>query len=333
MAYFSQNGWTANDRSQIATYTVPGTNGKLSLRKGDVSVILLDFAGWWNATIEPLVWPGCWGYAEKTITGGSGRTLSNHASGCAEDLNAPLHPQGVPASRNLSNQQIALIRARIALYRGMRWGGDYKSAKVDAMHAEWIGSADLARTVADQIRNRTFAGGNVFLVGDNPVTPAKGDVTVAPSTPAPPSDLLRRGDSGQRVTDWQGELWRVGIGVGIHDGIYGDATEGGTRILQSAAGIGVDGIVGPSTRTAATSVPNYPKPDGPALPLAEPNGARPTIQAFQQRLRDRGWNVTVDGFYGPQTRDVLRKFQNEKGLIADGIGGGATWVALWTRTL
>lgn len=328
----SQNGWSANDRSVIASYTVPGTNGKLSLRKGDVSVILLDVAGWFNAEIEALFWPGCWGYAEKTITGENTNTLSNHASGCAEDLNAPNHPQGIAPERNFTSAQIAKIRARVRLYRGgIRWGGDYVSAKKDGMHFEWIGSAALARQIADDIRNRTFAGGNVFIVGENPVTLKNDDVTGAPAVPA--SDLLRLGDSGEKVLAWQGELWRVGIGVGLHDSQFGPATEAGTRTAQIGAGVANDGIVGPSTRTVIAGVPNYPKPAGPELPVCGPGGPPDVVRAFQQRFADRGWKLAVDGKPGNETATVIRKFQAEKGLGVDGIGGGQTWVALWTRTL
>lgn len=329
----SQNGWSANDRSVIASYTIPGTNGKVTLRKGDISVILLDLAGWFNANVETLVWPGIWGYTEKTITGGSGKTLSNHASGTAVDLNAPKHPQGTNPTSNFSNEQIAKIRERVKLYGSVRWGGDYLSAKKDGMHFEWIGNANDAALVADEIRNRTFAGGDVYLVGENLVTPNVNDVQVQPSTPSPVSDLLKQGDSGEKVVAWQDELWRVGIGVGAHDGEFGFNTTEGTKKLQNGAGITVDGVVGPSTRSVATSVPDYPKAPGDQYPTCGPDGPYGTVFEFQKKLKDRGWNLSVDGRYGNETATIIRKFQAEKGLAVDGIGGGETWVALWTRQL
>src|SRR5690606_20977926 len=69
MAARSQNGWTANDRSVIATYELPG--GKVALRKGDVATILLWVANQFHERVEPLVWPGVWGYAERPIRGGT----------------------------------------------------------------------------------------------------------------------------------------------------------------------------------------------------------------------------------------------------------------------
>lgn len=53
------------------------------------------------------------------------------------------------------------------------------------------------------------------------------------------------------------------------------------------------------------------------------------IRQLQQRLKDRGWRISVDGRYGTATRDVVRKFQREKRLRVDGAVGAQTWAALW----
>jgi len=53
------------------------------------------------------------------------------------------------------------------------------------------------------------------------------------------------------------------------------------------------------------------------------------VRTVQQRLRDRGWTIDVDGQFGPQTEGVVRQFQREKGLTVDGIVGPITWRALW----
>lgn len=56
---------------------------------------------------------------------------------------------------------------------------------------------------------------------------------------------------------------------------------------------------------------------------------RPGIRQLQQRLKDRGWRISVDGRYGTATRDVVRAFQREKRLRVDGAVGAQTWAALW----
>jgi GH24 family phage-related lysozyme (muramidase) len=49
------------------------------------------------------------------------------------------------------------------------------------------------------------------------------------------------------------------------------------------------------------------------------------VKQWQQRMKDRGWRLSVDGFYGLQSRRVTRQFQKEKGLTVDGIVGFKTW--------
>lgn len=145
----SANGWSANDRSYIGRYTLPG--GEVALRKGDVSVVLLWCAHRWHETVEPLVWPGVWGYAERLIRGSS-TTLSNHSSGTALDLNAPQHPLGTDPETNFSPDEIAAIRAILEFCEDtVRWGGDYSGRK-DGMHLEVIAGLTDVRRVADKIR-------------------------------------------------------------------------------------------------------------------------------------------------------------------------------------
>jgi D-alanyl-D-alanine carboxypeptidase-like protein len=146
----SQNAWSANDRSCIASYSLPG--GEVALRKGDPSVVLLWCANRWHETVEPLRWPGVWGYAERAIRGSS-TTLSNHASGTAIDINAPQHPLGTDPRDNFSTLEIRAIRAILDFCEGtVRWGGDYTGRK-DGMHLEIVAGAVALKRIADKIRN------------------------------------------------------------------------------------------------------------------------------------------------------------------------------------
>lgn len=60
---------------------------------------------------------------------------------------------------------------------------------------------------------------------------------------------------------------------------------------------------------------------------------RAAIKRFQQRLRDRGWSVTVDGYYGPDMVRLVAAFQRDQGLAVDSIVGPATWRAAWTNPI
>lgn len=91
-----------------------------------------------------------------------------------------------------------------------------------------------------------------------------------------------------------------------------------------------------------------PPPEGEAPPFPYPNShhlneASPKdcchsgyyasdathVQKWQQQMRSRGWDIGVDGQYGPESKDVCRRFQAEKGLASDGLCGPATWEASW----
>lgn len=161
----SQNGYKANDSSLIATYTI-ARDVKISLRKGDVSVVLLHFARWFDQHIEPLTKSDTGGYNPRNIAGST--TLSNHASGTAEDLRWNKHPLG-KANTFTAGQQ-AKIREQLKFYEGViRWGGDYSGRK-DDMHFEINkGTAEVAR-IAKKCKPAA-------TTPSKPATPAK------PSTP------------------------------------------------------------------------------------------------------------------------------------------------------
>lgn len=126
----SQNGYKSRDSSLIATYTVV-RDVKLSLRKGDASVVLLHLARWFDKNIEPLVKNQCGGYNPRHIEGS--KMDSNHASGTAEDLNWGKHVQH--KKNTFTSAQQKKIRAQLKFYDGViRWGGDYTDP--DDMHFE-----------------------------------------------------------------------------------------------------------------------------------------------------------------------------------------------------
>jgi hypothetical protein len=53
------------------------------------------------------------------------------------------------------------------------------------------------------------------------------------------------------------------------------------------------------------------------------------VRLWQARMARRGWNIDVDGAYGPRSRDIARAFQEEKGLPATGVVDEVTWKATW----
>lgn len=71
----------------------------------------------------------------------------------------------------------------------------------------------------------------------------------------------------------------------------------------------------------------------PAYPgvVLQQGSTGPNVRAVQQRLRDLGFTLGVDGDYGPGTAGQVTAFQQLKGLGADGKVGPATWAALFAN--
>lgn len=54
------------------------------------------------------------------------------------------------------------------------------------------------------------------------------------------------------------------------------------------------------------------------------------VRQWQQKMRERGWTIGVDGDFGPESSRILKSFQKEKQLLVDGILGPRSWTATWT---
>lgn len=64
------------------------------------------------------------------------------------------------------------------------------------------------------------------------------------------------------------------------------------------------------------------------LRLTEPRMTGVDVRALQEALAARGWAINIDSEFGEGTERCVRQFQDEMGLIADGVAGPATLSAL-----
>ncbi len=55
------------------------------------------------------------------------------------------------------------------------------------------------------------------------------------------------------------------------------------------------------------------------------------VKLLQQKLKNAGYNITVDGVFGPMTESIVKQFQKDNGLSADGIVGYNTNKALFGK--
>lgn len=70
------------------------------------------------------------------------------------------------------------------------------------------------------------------------------------------------------------------------------------------------------------------KPGPVPKPVLVAGDTGPAVKTLQQDLKDRGWNIKVDGDFGPVTLADVKQFQRKHGLAPDGAVGPLTWAAL-----
>ncbi|MEC4893897.1 MAG: peptidoglycan-binding protein [Oscillatoria sp. PMC 1051.18] len=159
----------------------------------------------------------------------------------------------------------------------------------------------------------------------------------------------------QDYWSWRPYLERRGWRwLGPHDPVHFDYVGGGTRDIRSLAvlafqrvwnkyninnRIAEDGDYGPITNSKLNYSPiegfgtSIRPDDGGDIPyrilrLSDPFMQGPDVSIVQKALVDAGFNLIVDGLYGPGTQTAVKQFQSRKGLEVDGIVGPATRVQL-----
>jgi N-acetyl-anhydromuramyl-L-alanine amidase AmpD len=93
----------------------------------------------------------------------------------------------------------------------------------------------------------------------------------------------------------------------------------------------------PPSPTPQSGHPAYPGYIILYTPGVEPRYDH-NVKVWQQRMRDRGWVISVDGYYGPKSETVCMAFQKDSTmhhwyLQLDGELGPETWRAAWERPI
>jgi peptidoglycan hydrolase-like protein with peptidoglycan-binding domain len=132
--------------------------------------------------------------------------------------------------------------------------------------------------------------------------------------PEPPAN-----DRAERVKALQRQLSWLGFEPGPADGHYGSLTTGAVKRFQEAYDLPVDGIVDRATAdTLRANVAQRPTSD-----------RSDRVKALQRQLQWLGLEPgPIDGRYGPQTTEAVRRFQEANDLRVDGIVDPQTQRAL-----
>jgi peptidoglycan hydrolase-like protein with peptidoglycan-binding domain len=128
-----------------------------------------------------------------------------------------------------------------------------------------------------------------------------------------------------QIAGLQVALRAWGFYHGAIDGIAGPQTSSAVRRFQRRAGLTVDGIAGPRTRRALGRVgrPLFGRR------MLHRGAVGWDVAVLQFLLRRRGASPgIVDGYFGPETRRAVRRFQRRVRLAVDGIAGPHTLARL-----
>ena len=214
--------------------------------------------------------------------------------------------------------------------------------------SQW-GSQDLAKQGLNSVDIlRRYYGNDIELVLDAPIQDIRRSW---------PGYALREGSSGDEVQVTQVELNRIGQNypaipkISPVDGIYGPQTTAAVRRFQEIFGLTADGVVGKATwyklvflYVGVNSLSELVSEGQRFFGVEHPNFSPTTIaegsprehvllvQYFLSILAQFNSMipfVTLDGVYGPATREAVRSFQTQQELPVTGEVDQATWNALF----
>ena len=127
---------------------------------------------------------------------------------------------------------------------------------------------------------------------------------------------FKMGNSGPEIYAIQYLLKAHGYTVDA-DGIWGPQTQARVEDFQTDNGLTEDVVAGPETLENLVIQVSQGK-------------TGPEVRAAQYLLKNKfGYNIAVDGIFGPDTANAIKNFQTSKGLASDGIVGKNTWKALF----
>jgi peptidoglycan hydrolase-like protein with peptidoglycan-binding domain len=150
-------------------------------------------------------------------------------------------------------------------------------------------------------------------------------------------DNLEKGDRGSGVTFVQKMLFKLGYSVTI-DGDFGSNTEALIKLFQNQHGLQQTGIVTPELKgfmqeeAALATIGKDKATTGSYIHKGDAGSAVLAVQnALIARYADTP--IKADGMFGDNTFAGVKIFQEENGLVVDGIVGPATLSALGIHSI
>ncbi|MEG0257536.1 MAG: peptidoglycan-binding protein [Christensenella sp.] len=161
-----------------------------------------------------------------------------------------------------------------------------------------------------------------------PISEAAASATAAP-TPAPtptptPDPTLKEGMDGPEVKVLQQRLMDLGyLDIDETTEHYGPATDYAVQLFQRQHGLEQDGVCGPQTLAVV-----YTDAAKPYTLLEGTKGN--DVDLLQRRLMELGYLSKATGYYGSETIESVKKFQERNDLGVDGKTGTITLAKIYT---
>lgn len=172
-----------------------------------------------------------------------------------------------------------------------------------------LGFIGTSQGVSDNLNYRALAGG----------------------VPSSSAKLLKQGDRGTSVEAVQAKLNQLGYLPAQPTGYFGELTQKAVTQLQTENGLKPDGVIGPGTKALLQenfAQPVKSSPERPILGLKQ-GDRTPEVKTLQQGLtRLKLYDGPITGYFGPQTQNAVKAFQQKQGLPEDGVVGEKTLNAM-----
>jgi cell wall-associated NlpC family hydrolase len=170
----------------------------------------------------------------------------------------------------------------------------------------------------------TMAAG-FMLLGPEKASAAEGPPAISNNEAEKVNQTLRYGHKGMSVTLLQLELKALQFYTGKVDGVYGSGTQAAIKEFQFVHHIKVDGVAGPMTLRRlyfTNDAKTYQQFTSTKL-LSGDKGTQ--IVQVQEKLQKLGYyGYSVDGIFGPLTKDAITNYQQKYGMKTDGVAGPDT---------
>ena len=223
---------------------------------------------------------------------------------------------------------IALIAP--GLTRNANAAFESKSFVQEQYRRDFVAPADPGTPAQPDANSRGDMFNKPFYAGEQP--PVRKEKTIS------------AGADGPEVASIQQRLQVHGLAIGTIDASYGSRTTSAVRDFQRSKGLKSDGIVNKETWTALAAEPAQPpetlQSNAPIQNSYPVSGANPAtaltkgaagskVKTLQVRLEIQGYDPgPIDGIFGARTATAVKKFQEYKGLTADGVVDEITWKAI-----